>query len=166
LVDLSPLRPRVRPRSPARPPCSYQFRASDHGPTHLRAHDLTSASSGHYLASALQHHAANLPSRFAIREHRRSGSGSPPSSGTGISDATVRYYRPPHQSIPRRRLKIDLAATIQKRCHCLASSPRHPRLPPRAQRRPCQGVPALPPPISSPSRSLLPPSIGLGFDSM
>jgi hypothetical protein len=118
------------------------------------------------ITSALQHHAANLPSRFAIREHRRSGPGSPPSSGTGIFDAVVRYYRPPHESIPRRRLKIDLAAAIQKRRRRLASSPRHPRLPHRAQRRPCQGVPALPPPISSPSRSLLPPSIGLGFDSM
>jgi hypothetical protein len=59
-----------------------------------------------------------------------------PSSGTGISAAAIRDRRPPHESIPRRRLKIDLTAAIQERQRRLASSPR-PHLDTPIARRGC-----------------------------
>jgi hypothetical protein len=61
------------------------------------------------------------------------------SSGTGISAAAIQDCRPSHESIPRRRLMIDLAAAIQERQRRLASSPR-PHLDTPIARRGCTDV--------------------------
>jgi hypothetical protein len=99
------------PPQPRASPRSYQFHASDHGPTHPHAHDLASASSGRYLASAptvLQHHAANLPPRPL------------PSENVVVRDRDLRRRHSGLPSVPR----IDPPSPPQDRSRC-----RHPRTP-------------------------------------